>query len=160
MWTEFDELHDEEDPMPKTTVQRDDTFLREEALDLPETVTRDMKEELFRQMIEFAEANNLIGLAANQVGHPWRVIVVRLGSEWVRMVNPKIVYASAAKIRSLEGCLSVRDAYAVERHGEIMVDWGDERGANHREYFGSVPAIIVQHEIDHLNGVLICDARP
>jgi peptide deformylase len=159
MWTEFDELHDEEDPMPKTTVQRDDTFLREEALDLPETVTRDIKEELFRQMIEFAEAHNLIGLAANQVGHPWRVIIIEDNGSWVRMVNPKILN-SHGETTTIERCLSAPGAHAVKRASEVTVVWFDERGGRRGGYFKNLPAIIVQHEIDHLNGVLICDPRP
>ena len=105
-----------------------------------------------------------IGLAAPQVGVTRRLIVldcVREGDGEPRpliMFNPEVIAASDRKSTYEEGCLSIPDHYAdVERPAEVTVRWLDRAGAEQQESFDGLWATCVQHEIDHLNGVLFID---
>jgi peptide deformylase len=109
-----------------------------------------------------------IGLAAIQVGVPKRVLVIDLQEpaeeegEPIRdprvFINPEIVTASDQEVPYTEGCLSVPDQYAeVERPDRIKARWLDEQGAAHEEEIDGLLAVCLQHEMDHLNGVLFID---
>jgi len=109
-----------------------------------------------------------IGLAAIQVGVPKRVLVIDLqepeeeGGEPVKdprvFINPEILTASDQDIPYTEGCLSVPDQYAeVERPDRIRARWLDEQGESHEEEIEGLLAVCLQHEMDHLNGVLFID---
>ncbi len=109
-----------------------------------------------------------IGLAAVQVGVPKRVLVMDLqepeeeGGEPIRdprvFINPEIVQSSEKDVPYLEGCLSVPDQYAeVERPDRIRARWLDERGKAHEEQLDGLLAVCLQHEMDHLEGVLFID---
>ena len=109
-----------------------------------------------------------IGLAAIQVGIPKRVLVIDLqepaeeGGEPVRdprvFINPEIVEASEQEVPYTEGCLSVPDQYAdVDRPDRIRARWLDESGASHDEEIEGMLATCLQHEMDHLEGVLFID---
>jgi peptide deformylase len=115
-------------------------------------------------MLETMYAAPGIGLAAPQIGVDARVIVldcVKGEGEAPRplaMFNPEIVAKSDALNVYEEGCLSIPDQYAdVERPAEVSVRWIDRDGREHQEDFGGLWATCVQHEIDHLNGVLFID---
>ncbi len=93
------------------------------------------------------------GLAANQVGHTIRMILVR---DMV-MINPKIM-GSKGKVDSLEGCLSVPGKQVTkQRADDILVRWMDLEGNMQLEGITGFDAFIVQHEIDHLQGILMTD---
>ena len=109
-----------------------------------------------------------IGLAAVQVGVPKRLLVMDLGEpeeeggEPVKeprvFINPEIVTHSAQEVPYTEGCLSVPDQYAeVQRPDRIRARWLDERGTAHEEDIGGLLAVCLQHEMDHLEGVLFID---
>jgi peptide deformylase len=109
-----------------------------------------------------------IGLAAIQVGVPKRVLVIDLqepaeeGGEPVRnprvFINPEIVGESEAMSVYQEGCLSVPEQYAdVERPESVTVRWLDRDGAGHEERLEGLLATCIQHEMDHLEGVLFID---
>ena len=105
-----------------------------------------------------------IGLAAPQIGVTQRLIVldcVREGEGDPRplvMFNPEVVAASEEKSTYEEGCLSIPEQYAeVERPSEVTVRWMDRDGAEQQETFDGLWSTCVQHEIDHLNGVLFID---
>ena len=112
-----------------------------------------------------------IGLAAVQVGVPKRVLVMDLheppegapeGSEPVReprvFINPEILSHSVEEVPYTEGCLSVPDQYAeVMRPDRIRARWLDEHGTEHEEELDGLLAICLQHEMDHLEGVLFID---
>ena len=105
-----------------------------------------------------------IGLAAPQVGITQRLIVldaVKEGQGEPRpmvMINPEIVAKSDERNVYEEGCLSIPEQFAeVERPAEVTVQWIDRDGAERREDFGGLWATCLQHEIDHLNGVLFID---
>ncbi len=109
-----------------------------------------------------------IGLAAIQVGVPRRVLVMDLaepeeeGAEPVReprvFINPEILTHSDEEVPYTEGCLSVPDQYAeVLRPDRIRARWLDETGAAHEENLEGLLAVCLQHEMDHLEGVLFID---
>jgi len=105
-----------------------------------------------------------IGLAAPQVGVTQRLIVVDCVREDgaaprpLAMFNPRIVAASDARATCEEGCLSLPDQYAeVERPAEVTVGWMDRDGRPRQETFDGLWAVCLQHEIDHLDGVLFID---
>ncbi|MDT8331082.1 peptide deformylase [Roseomonas gilardii] len=103
-----------------------------------------------------------IGLAAPQVGESLRLIVVDLQPDEARqpyvMVNPEIVQASRETAVREEGCLSIPNQYAeVERPAVVKVRWQDLEGARQEITAEGLMAACLQHEIDHLNGVLFID---
>jgi peptide deformylase len=109
-----------------------------------------------------------IGLAAVQVGVPIRLLVIDLqepeeeGGEPVRdprvFVNPEILWHSDAEVPYTEGCLSVPEQYAeVMRPDRISARWQDEKGQTYEDEIEGLLAVCLQHEMDHLNGVLFID---
>ena len=104
-----------------------------------------------------------IGLAAPQVGVAKRIIVADVSREGeertpIRMVNPEVLSVSDEMATYEEGCLSVPDHYAdVERPARARIRYLDEQGEIREQEFEGLAATCLQHEIDHLNGVLFID---
>ncbi len=132
-----------------------------------ETVDDEVRK-LIADMFETMYAAPGIGLAAIQVGVPRRVLVMDIqepeeeGGEPVRdprvFINPEIVTASDQEVPYLEGCLSVPDQYAdVERPDRIRARWLDEQGRPHEAELDGLIAVCLQHEMDHLEGILFID---
>ncbi|MBD9374168.1 peptide deformylase [Rhizobium sp. ARZ01] len=104
-----------------------------------------------------------IGLAAIQIGVARRMLVLDVSKEGedktpLVFINPEIVKASDARSVYEEGCLSIPDYYAeVERPAEITVRYIDRDGKEQTIEADGLLATCLQHEIDHLNGVLFID---
>ena len=103
-----------------------------------------------------------IGLAAPQINISQRIIVMDCGKdespELFKMINPEIISQSDARSVREEGCLSIPDQTAdVERPAEVEVRYLDENGTSQSLVATGLLAACVQHEIDHLNGVLFID---
>jgi peptide deformylase len=104
-----------------------------------------------------------IGLAAIQIGVPRRMLVIDVSKEGEEkqplvFINPEIVKSSGEPSVYEEGCLSIPDYYAeVERPAEITVDYVDRDGKQQSMAADGLLATCLQHEIDHLNGVLFID---
>lgn len=101
-----------------------------------------------------------LGLAAPQLGRNDRIIVVLDSVYYTKtiMINPVITEHSQKLIPSHEGCLSIKDTYLeVTRYSDIKVSYIDENGKAQMKSFGGSNSCIVQHEIDHLDGILIID---
>jgi peptide deformylase len=105
-----------------------------------------------------------IGLAAPQIGIGKRLIVLDCVKEEgaeprpLAMFNPEVLAASDERNVYEEGCLSIPEQYAeIERPAEVTVRWLDRDGNEQEETFDGLWATCVQHEIDHLNGVLFID---
>ena len=109
-----------------------------------------------------------IGLAAIQVGVPKRLLVIDLqepeeeGGEAVKtplvFINPEILESSVDLKPYNEGCLSVPDQYAeVQRPATVRAKWLDREGKSHEETIDGMLAVCLQHEIDHLEGILFID---
>ncbi len=114
---------------------------------------------LSEDMIETMHIKNGIGLAASQVGRLKRMIVVDIYDETGPkvFVNPEIMTSSGSEI-AFEGCLSIPDETgAVERAYKISFKYNDLSGKELELEVEGLFARVVQHEIDHLNGVLFID---
>jgi len=99
-----------------------------------------------------------IGLAAPQVDKPIRVIAVNIENQAHIFINPKITKKSFLKDTAEEGCLSVPGRYGqVKRHKKITLEYLDRKNKTHKQKFTKLPARIIQHEIDHLDGILFID---
>jgi len=104
-----------------------------------------------------------IGLAAVQVGIPRRLLVVDCSREDedqapMVFINPQVVASSDERSTYEEGCLSIPDYYAeVERPMQVTVDYVDRLGKQQQIEADGLLATCLQHEIDHLNGILFID---
>jgi peptide deformylase len=104
-----------------------------------------------------------IGLAAIQIGEPVRIIVMDLSREDEEkaprfFVNPEITWSSEELFSYEEGCLSVPEIYdAVERPARVKLKYLDYNGNPVEEEAEGLYAVCIQHEMDHLNGVLFID---
>lgn len=108
-------------------------------------------------LIEMKNANG-VGLAAPQVGVNKRIIVIDEGQGARVYVNPKITGQSFRKIAFEEGCLSVPGIWGyVRRHKKVTVKALDRQGNKVSVRADGLLAIIFQHEVDHLDGVLFID---
>jgi peptide deformylase len=112
---------------------------------------------LLDDMLETMRDAPGIGLAANQVGVGLRVAVIELEDKVTELVNPQIV-RSSGEIIDWEGCLSIPGFVAeVARHAKVTVKAKDRYGKEFRVKGEELFARALQHEIDHLNGVLYID---
>lgn len=104
-----------------------------------------------------------IGLAAPQVGELKRVLVVDANQDGLKhtplkMANPEITWSSDHIVSAEEGCLSVPKQYAdVKRPDKIRVRYLDEKNNVQEDDFDELLARVIQHEMDHLDGVLFID---
>ena len=118
---------------------------------------------LMDDMLETMYAAPGIGLAAIQVGEPVRVIVMDLAREGEDpapryFVNPEILWASEETAPYEEGCLSVPEIYdEVERPARVKISYLNYKGEEIVEDCEGLYAVCIQHEMDHLNGVLFID---
>ncbi|OQW79041.1 MAG: peptide deformylase [Proteobacteria bacterium ST_bin14] len=122
---------------------------------------------LIDDMFDTMYASRGIGLAAIQIGIAKRILVIDLQEEDedgkpVReprvFINPEIVETADDSTIYNEGCLSVPDQYAeVERPATCRVRWLDETGAAHDEQLEGLLATCIQHEMDHLEGIIFID---
>lgn len=139
-----------------------DDFLRGKAKDVHK-VSRKIQD-LVTDLLDTMYANNGVGLAAPQIGEGYRVFVVDVstGDEPLNpivFINPKIIKKSGATI-SREGCLSFPEAFTdVRRYSEIMVKAMDRKGRSFvlEVKDGTLLARAIQHENDHLDGILFVD---
>ncbi|HFA60122.1 MAG TPA: peptide deformylase [Rhodospirillales bacterium] len=116
---------------------------------------------LVRDMFETMYEAPGIGLAAPQVGVSRRLCVIDVSEEKnapLCLVNPRITWQSENLVSAEEGCLSLPDQYAeVTRPEAVEVVYLDERGEEHTLRADGLLARCIQHEIDHLDGILFID---
>ncbi len=108
-----------------------------------------------------------VGLAAPQVGHPLAISVIdtkptptrpELQRQILTIINPIITMTYGRKSHMWEGCISGAELYAkVPRYKKIRLSWQDESADTHEQDFDGFLAHVIQHEVDHLNGVLFVD---
>lgn len=163
----------------KNIIRDDNPILREVASEINFPLNNELKT-LADDMIQFlknsqdeelAEKYELrpgVGIAAPQLNISKRMFAVHIPTLdeneedfSLVLVNPRILSHSAQKtvLEDGEGCLSVDEVYEgyVPRHKRITVEYFDLDGKKHKERFKNFPAIVVQHELDHLNGILFYD---
>jgi peptide deformylase len=123
-----------------------------------DTIDGDLAE-FARSMVETMHAERGIGLAGPQVGRMNRLFVVHVPEDEPRVfINPRIVAASPDEGAYEEGCLSIPGVYAdIRRPLEITVEAYNEQGDQFRLDADGLLARVIQHEYDHLDGVLFID---
>ncbi len=109
-----------------------------------------------RDLLDTLAANSerCVGMAANMIGEKKRVIIISLGFAPLLMYNPVIVNRSG-EYKAMEGCLSLSGEREAVRYENIEVEYLDSAWKKHRESFSGFTAQIIQHEMDHLEGIII-----
>jgi peptide deformylase len=120
-------------------------------------------QKLITEMEKTMENHDGCGLAAPQVGVHKRIAIVKLNQQTdqevnIAMVNPEVVFHSEDTEIDTEGCLSVPDVYdQVRRFKDIIVKFLDKKGKEQMLKLTELNARVVQHEVDHLDGILFVD---
>jgi peptide deformylase len=145
----------------RSIVQYPDPFLRQPTKPLTE-IGPDL-EELIADMAETMYAEPGVGLAANQIGVDKSIIIFDVAPhDQPRnlnvLINPQIVSSTGSMVSENEGCLSVPDLRAdVKRSAEVLVTGLDRSGKAVEIQGEGLLSVVLQHEIDHLNGILFLD---
>lgn len=127
-----------------------------------DTVTDEVRQQL-DDMLETMYAAPGIGLAAIQVGIPKRMLVIDVARDGedkqpLYIINPEITWVSDDDQLYEEGCLSLPEHYAeVERPAEVKVSYLDRNGEKQELHADGLLAVCLQHEMDHLEGILFVD---
>ncbi|MCI7729857.1 peptide deformylase [Enorma burkinafasonensis] len=101
-----------------------------------------------------AHSHECVGMAANMIGARKRIVVVQDGDRQLLMYNPEVI-EGAQEYRTEEGCLSLTGVRAATRFRRIKVRYLDGAFAPRTQSFTGYTAQIIQHEIDHCNGIVI-----
>jgi peptide deformylase len=147
---------------PILTVAESAALLHQESKPVEGGVTDELRA-LMDDMLETMYAAPGIGLAAIQVGVPKRIIVMDLSRDDEprqprHFVNPEILWASEETQLCEEGCLSVPDIYdEVERPTKVRIRYLNYAGEQIEEDAEDMYAVCIQHEMDHLEGILFID---
>lgn len=139
--------------------------LREKASEVTSSDEASHIKQIIKELVDTClHFDHCVGLAANQIGHTKRIIVIRPEIEnknIMVMVNPKFDPLPDAKVVSdIEGCMSVQDIQAaVKRPDKIKVTFQDEALTEHEQRIEDDPflARVIQHEIDHIDGIMFLD---
>ncbi len=130
---------------------KDEFFLR---LPSREATAEDM--DIARNLLDTLEAHSdgCVGMAANMIGVSKRIIAFDCEGKYMVMFNPEILKKEGA-YPAEEGCLSLSGTRKTERYQSIKVQWQNEKFQTRVKTFTGWTAQIIQHEIDHCNGILI-----
>lgn len=131
----------------------------------PSEITTPKVQGWIQDMIDTMRHANGAGIAANQIGIPFRLFVIEVGDNprypykpkvpLTVIINPSITFLSEQTFVSNEGCLSVPQLRGnVDRHVEIQVDYLDQTGQVVQQIIRGYSACTWQHEYDHLDGIL------
>ena len=132
-------------------IMRDETFLAQKA----ETATKD-DVEIAQDLLETLQANHAacVGMAANMIGVNKNIIAFDCDGEYMVMFNPRIV-KSSGPYQTEEGCLSLFGRRQTKRWKSIKVEYQNWEFQTRLKTFTGWTAQIIQHEIDHCNGIVI-----
>ena len=140
-------------------------ILSKKAKDVPEKDFGPKLERFVTDMVETMYDAPGVGLAAPQVGRSQRILVADPGNDegkaprkLYKMINPRIIDHGKEKMTYEESCLSVPAFYLkMKRFKRIHVEWKDVFGNTQSAWFEEFPAIVIQHEMDHLQGITLLD---
>lgn len=154
-------------------VEFGDPLLRAPSIQLNVSEIKSTKtKKLIKNMHDFLESKKSgVGLAAVQLGELKSIAILRVRAKPYRkvvrefdltMINPEIVQVYGRRIQLMEGCISAGSTKGglfanVPRYKRVKVKYFDESGKKSLKIFEELPAQIIQHEIDHLNGILFVD---
>lgn len=132
-------------------IMRDPLFLAQKSTDATEA-----DQQVITDLLDTLRANldHCVGMAANMIGVKKNIIVVAAGPFQFAMVNPVITKKTGA-FQTEEGCLSLEGVRPCTRYKEIEVDYLDANFKKQHGQYSGWTAQIIQHEIDHCNGVVI-----
>jgi len=131
-------------------------ILRAKAQLIPQVTKEVVK--IINDMQDTVKKAEGLGLAAPQIGKSIRLCLVMMHGKMTPMINPEILWFSEETIPMTEGCLSLPGIEVlVDRPVEVVVKYVDKKGQEQERRVHDLNAKVVQHEIDHLNGVLIVD---
>ena len=133
------------------TIVRDPMFLAQPsqpATSMDSQVVADLQDTLM------ANADRCVGLAANMIGVKKRILVFALGPMAIPMLNP-VVLKKSGLYEAEEGCLSLAGQRKTTRYRVIEVEYQDAQMQKKRQTFEGFVAQIIQHEMDHFEGILI-----
>ena len=102
-----------------------------------------------------ANADRCVGMAANMIGERKTILAAQIGKDYLVMINPKIVDHSKQCYETEESCLSLTGQRPVKRYSIIVVEYLDRKFKRKRQTFRDFEAQIIQHEMDHFEGILI-----
>lgn len=113
---------------------------------------------LLPEMVETMRREKGIGLAAPQIGQSIRLAIAEADDKVIFLINPEITSSSQEKILFEEGCLSLPgEFFPIVRSVEITVRYQNEKGLPKKIRATGLLAIIIQHEVDHLDGIIIAN---
>ena len=115
-----------------------------------------MDNQVIRDLLDTLKANEAgcVGMAANMIGVKKRIIAVNMGFMNIPMINPVILKKSEA-YETDEGCLSLKGVRKTTRYQNIEVEYLDQNWKKQRQKYNGWVAQIIQHECDHLDGIII-----
>lgn len=132
-------------------IMRDPLFLAQKSFDATEE-----DKQVVIDLLDTLRANldHCVGMAANMIGVRKNIIVVAAGPMQFAMINP-VITAKRGAYKTEEGCLSLEGVRPCTRYKEIEVDFLDANFKPHHQKYSGWVAQIIQHEVDHCNGVVI-----
>jgi len=138
-------------------------MLREISVNVNQASLLEVKS-LISELFETMHRANGVGLAAIQIGIPLRIFVIEAHIEEENLhfrqtfINPQIIREFGELVKHPEGCLSVPGLTAmVERPESLEIEWYDENWVLQKKAFSGIEARIIQHEYDHLDGIIYTD---
>ncbi len=113
-------------------------------------------DQVVQDLLDTLRANEkgCVGLAANMIGIKKRIIAINIGFDNIVMINPVIVKKSGP-YETEEGCLSLLGVRKTTRYQEIELEYLDRQYQKQRQKYSGYIAQIIQHEVDHCNGIII-----
>ena len=97
-----------------------------------------------------------VGLASNQINLPYRICSVKIGQVWKTFINPEIIKYYGESFINNERCLSIpKKDFNVKRYKSVDIVYRDTKFTEQKATYNALTAIVLQHELDHLDGVLI-----
>ena len=129
----------------------DPVFLSKKSVDATEA-----DKQVVTDLLDTLKANldRCVGMAANMIGIHKNIIVVAVGPFQFAMINP-VITGKAGEYQTEEGCLSLEGVRPCTRYKEIEVDYLDQNFRKQPGKYAGWTAEIIQHEVDHCNGILI-----
>jgi peptide deformylase len=132
-------------------------ILRKKSQPIKDVLDQELQK-MLPEMVETMIKKDGVGLAAPQIGKNIRLVTIRFKDDNLILFNPVIVKKSLFKEWDEEGCLSVPDVFGdVKRHKKIAIKYFDKNNLEQQLNAEGLLARIIQHEIDHLDGILFID---
>lgn len=113
--------------------------------------------QIARDLLDTVKANEdrCVGMAANMIGERKTILTAYIGNEYIIMINPVIVDKSKQFYETMESCLSLTGERLTKRYNVITVEYYDKKWKKKKQTFREFEAQIIQHEMDHFEGIII-----